>query len=93
METEEPSEDVPSAAEGHFVYVQTNSRHRRHGLSLLSPPNMYQEKFAPFLHRTPSKRDGFWIWMPAQGYVSVPRQGQAGANGRGGANSNLLRYG
>ncbi|XP_063443397.1 uncharacterized protein LOC134723778 [Mytilus trossulus] len=88
------ADETPSESEGHFVYVNTNpSRQRRNGLSLLAPPNMYQQKFAPFLHKTPAKRDGFWIWMPAQGYVSVPRQGQAGANGRGGANSNLLRYG
>ena len=86
--------DVPSAeSEGRYAYVVTDLRQRRNGLSLLPPPNMYQQKFAPFLHKSPSKRDGFWIWMPAQGYVSVPRQGSTGGRRKGGSNSNLLRYG
>jgi hypothetical protein len=53
--------DVPSAeSEGRYAYVVTDLRQRRNGLSLLPPPNMYQQKFAPFLHKSPSKRDGLF---------------------------------
>lgn len=46
------------------------------------------------LERSPSKRDdGYWIWMPAHGYMPIPRdeveEQQSGQESMG----NLLRYG
>ena len=65
------------------------------GLSLEAPPNVYSNKIKRY-NRFPlstSKRNGFWIWMPAQGYVSVPAEQLAGGSSTGSGSGNLLRYG
>ena len=75
-------------------YLYNNMR--RNGLSLLPPPSVYMNKLQPYIQK-PSKRnrhDGFWIWMPAQGYVSVPQEEVAGGSSKGnGGGGNVLRYG
>ncbi|KAK3581725.1 hypothetical protein CHS0354_015494 [Potamilus streckersoni] len=61
--------------------------------ALLAPPRVYMDKVEPYLQKRTAKRDGFWIWMPAQGYVSVPREEVSGGTSKGSSTSNLLRYG
>jgi hypothetical protein len=41
---------------------------------LQAPPNYYAARLANYLRPVEAKRDdGYWIWMPAHGYMSVPR--------------------
>ncbi|KAH3701087.1 hypothetical protein DPMN_076071 [Dreissena polymorpha] len=63
------------------------------GLSLQAPPHVYMNKLKRYFDAdAKNKRSGFWIWMPAQGYVSVPNeQISEGTKGNGGGN--VLRYG
>ena len=72
-------------------YLFSNMRHN--GLSLLPPPSVYMNKLQPYIQKPPSKRNGFWIWMPAQGYVSVPQEEVAGGQSKGNGAGNVLRYG
>ena len=45
------------------------------------------------LKRSYEKRNnGVWIWMPAQGYVPVPKD-QINGNGSQGKNGKIMRYG
>jgi len=37
--------------------------------------------------------NGAWIWMPAQGYVSVSKNQQASAGDAGGKHGRIMRYG
>nr|QUP52024.1 NKY-2 [Urechis unicinctus] len=39
------------------------------------------------------RNDGIWIWMPAQGYVSVPKQQQAIGDEASGKPGKIMRYG
>ena len=83
---------------GSLAYVLSNFRNMRQrrndGYSIFAPPSGLS-KLSPHYRAPMKKRDrhGFWIWMPAQGYVSVPRGEVAGGDRKGGSNSNLLRYG
>jgi hypothetical protein len=98
-----PNKDAAGAPaevreQSRLQYILANLR-RRAELSAIAPPNVYQNKMAPYgnaptapMKRASADGDGFWIWMPAQGYVNVPRDEAAGAGG-GASNSNLLRYG
>lgn len=89
-----PVDDVEEVEnQPNLRYLLSNMRHN--GLSLLPPPSVYMNKLQPFIE-TPSKRnryDGFWIWMPAQGYVSVPQEEAAGGASKGNGAGNVLRYG
>lgn len=62
------------------------------GLGLEAPPHVYMNKLKRYFNaEAKNKRNGFWIWMPAQGYVSVPsEQFSEGSKTNGG---NVLRYG
>nr|AXN93530.1 IWMPxxGYxxVP [Mizuhopecten yessoensis] len=66
---------------------------RRSGLSLLAPPSVYGSKFAPYLQKTPDKRARYLIWMPAQGYVSVPQEDISNGGGGSPSSSKVFRYG
>lgn len=46
-----------------------------------------------FKYRQDKRNDGIWIWMPAQGYVSVPKQQQAMENDANGKPGKIMRYG
>ena len=63
------------------------------GLGLQAPPHVYMNKLKRYFNAEgKNKRNGFWIWMPAQGYVSVPNEQFAeGSKTNGGGN--VLRYG
>jgi len=66
---------------------------RRRSAELQAPPHYY-ERMAGMLRSAPSKRDdGYWIWMPAHGYMSVPRDEVAASSGDKDSMGNLLRYG
>ena len=39
------------------------------------------------------RNNGIWIWMPAQGYVSVPKDQQALANADANKQGKIMRYG
>jgi len=66
---------------------------RRRSAELQAPPHYY-ERLAGMLRSAPAKRDdGYWIWMPAHGYMSVPRDEVAAASGDKDSVGNLLRYG
>lgn len=91
--TAEPDVEPAASQDSRLAYLLSNLRNPN-GVSLLAPPSIYKSKFKPSHQSTPTKRDGgFWIWMPAQGYVPVPRQDAGGESGRGSGSSNLLRYG
>lgn len=67
---------------------------RRRSSEMQAPPNYYESRLASYLRPVQAKRDdGYWIWMPAHGYMSVPRD-EAGTNsGDKDIMGNLLRYG
>ena len=85
-----PVDDVEDESPQNIRYLLNSLRHN--GLSLLAPPSVYMNKLQPYLQKPPSKRNGFWIWMPAQGYVSVPQE-EAEASSKGNGAGNVLRYG
>lgn len=67
---------------------------RRRSAELQAPPHYYASRLAAYLHSAPSKRDdGYWIWMPAHGYMSVPRDEVVSSSGDKDGMGNLLRYG
>lgn len=39
------------------------------------------------------RNNGAWVWMPAQGYVSLPKTQQTADAGAGGKNGKVMRYG
>ena len=66
---------------------------RRRSAELQAPPHYYASRLAAYLHSAPSKRDdGYWIWMPAHGYMSVPRDEVVSSSGDKDGMGNLLRY-
>ncbi|KAK7089850.1 uncharacterized protein [Littorina saxatilis] len=69
---------------------------RRRSAELQAPPHIYASRLASYLRPSPSKRDpdgGYWIWMPAHGYMSVPRDEVVSSSGDKDSMGNLLRYG
>ena len=70
---------------------------RRRSAELQAPPPHYYASrlgAGAFLGPAPSKRDdSFWIWMPAHGYMSVPRDELVASSGDKDGMGNLLRYG
>ncbi|CAG5123608.1 unnamed protein product [Candidula unifasciata] len=77
----------------------TSSRHGTLGLllrkrsleaALRAPPSIYSES----LIESPAKRDdGYWIWMPAHGYMPIPTDDAPEQQGGRDSMGNLLRYG
>lgn len=66
---------------------------RRRSSELQGPPQIYADQLAEYLQAVPIKRnDGYWIWMPAHGYMSVPRDEPLSNREKDGT-GNLLRYG
>lgn len=63
-------------------------------LSPEAPPHVYMNKLKRYLHESKStaKRNGFWIWMPAQGYVPVKEDDRPSETKSTGS-SGVLRYG
>ena len=59
--------------------------------ALMMPPSGYQGRLPSYYDRTLSKREPLWIWMPAQGYVPVPRT--SNINTSDGSGSSVIRYG
>ena len=53
---------------------------------------MYKFLIYPFAFQVDKRNNGIWIWMPAQGYVSVPHQ-QDGAAADEGKPGKIMRYG
>ena len=89
-------------AEEHMNRIQ-NNHILREILHSKSTPNAQQssskygvhKRFSntPYLKYKLNKRNnGIWIWMPAQGYVSVPRQQEAGENSVA-KPGKIMRYG
>lgn len=67
---------------------------RRRSALLQAPPQYYTPRLANYLQEAPSKRDdGYWIWMPAHGYISMPRDESSIQSGNRNSMDNLLRYG
>lgn len=62
------------------------------GVSLQAPPQAYVENLKRYFHDK-SKRNGFWIWMPAQGYVSMPNEQIPGGASKSQGGGSVLRYG
>uniref|UniRef100_A0A0B6Z3P1 Uncharacterized protein n=1 Tax=Arion vulgaris TaxID=1028688 RepID=A0A0B6Z3P1_9EUPU len=55
-----------------------------------APPSIYSES----LIESPSKRDdGYWIWMPAHGYMPIPTDDAPEQPKDRDSMGNLLRYG
>lgn len=75
-----------SASLGHIL--------RRRSAEMQAPPNYYESRLASYLRPVQAKRDdGYWIWMPAHGYMSVPRDEVPASSGDKDSMGNLLRYG
>lgn len=90
------TEGAVDTQEGGLSYILNNLRQKRtNRLSLLAPPYAYHHKLAPFLQQTAAKRGegGFWIWMPAQGYISVPKDDEGANAGANPSKGSILRYG
>lgn len=52
------------------------------------------KRFSDFMPYIKSKKNnGIWIWMPAQGYVSVPKDQQALENAEAAKQGKIMRYG
>lgn len=90
---------VPTDREmgGELAYILSNIRQKlrntdSESFPVLLQPSSLNAKRSIFGNRSTQKRGGIWIWMPAQGYVSVPRDEVSGGGSKG-ASSNLLRYG
>jgi len=62
---------------------------------VLRDPAAYDADYATDDDLASSKRsgNGAWIWMPAQGYVSVSKNQQASAGDAGGKHGRIMRYG
>jgi len=67
--------------------TESNSEFPKRGLSNTFVPGM---NTVSLKKRNPPD-NGVWIWMPAQGYISVPQQQSEGGNGAG--SGKLMRYG
>jgi hypothetical protein len=55
------------------------------------PMNKRFSDFMPYIKS--KKNNGIWIWMPAQGYVSVPKDQQALENAEAAKQGKIMRYG
>lgn len=99
---EADAERLRAAQASHYIHAKDWMRlllqNPEHSTKNAMNSPVYQEKrFAnlglPYLKYHYDKRNnGVWIWMPAQGYVSVPRkQQQAGAGD--GKSGKIMRYG
>ncbi|KAK7497098.1 hypothetical protein BaRGS_00011628 [Batillaria attramentaria] len=68
---------------------------RRRSSELQAPPQIYAPRFGNMMHAAPVKRDDgvYWIWMPASGYMSVPRDEVVAQSRDTDGMGNLLRYG
>lgn len=88
---EEIEEDAAENLLPNIRYFLNNMKND--GMGLEAPPHVYMNKLKRYFSaEAKNKRNGFWIWMPAQGYVSVPSEQMAeGSNKNGGGN--VLRYG
>lgn len=88
---EEIEEDAAENFPPNIRYFLNNMKND--GLGLEAPPHVYMNKLKRYFNaEAKNKRNGFWIWMPAQGYVSVPSEQYAeGSKNNGGGN--VLRYG
>lgn len=82
---------------GELAYILSNIRQKLRSTDsdsypVLLQPSSINAKRSRFGNPSTKKRGGIWIWMPAQGYVSVPRDEVGGTSNKG-SSSNLLRYG
>lgn len=86
------NDDVETPFSADSIGYIVGKLQRRSGLSLLAPPSVYGSKFASYAQNPPDKRARYLIWMPAQGYVSVPQEDISNVAGSS-ASSKLFRYG
>lgn len=63
---------------------------RSSGLSGISRILNFNNALRTSLEKRSGGSQGTWIWMPAQGYVSVPHQEEGDAVGK---NGKMMRYG
>lgn len=90
----ELAEKPITSENSYLTWLRYLLRQNKHAPSASSVHKRFTEFSVPyFKYRQDKRNDGIWIWMPAQGYVSVPKQQQAVddlANGKGGK---IMRYG
>lgn len=91
-ELEDIAEDAADNFPPNLRYFLNNMKND--GISLEAPPHVYMNKLKRYLHdsKSTAKRNGFWIWMPAQGYVPVDSSDRT-AESKSSGSANVLRYG
>jgi len=91
-ELEELAEDAAERFPPNIRYFLNNMKND--GLALEAPPHVYMNKLKRYLHdsKAADKRNGFWIWMPAQGYVPVEPNDKNG-DSKGSSGGNIFRFG
>jgi len=62
------------------------------------PHHAQEKRFTSFgmpyiKYRVDKRNNGVWIWMPAQGYVSVPKQQQSLTEDASSKQGKIMRYG
>lgn len=62
--------------------------------SPIPPGSTLQAKLQSYINaQSPmAKRDGYWVWMPAQGFVPIPKQNGVGSS-KSASHTKILRYG
>ena len=59
-----------------------------------APQKRFSSFGMPYIkYRVDKRNNGVWIWMPAQGYVSVPKQQQALSVDASAKQGKIMRYG
>ncbi|KAL4229265.1 hypothetical protein ACF0H5_012305 [Mactra antiquata] len=90
-ELEEITEDAVQGFPPNLRYFLNNMNNE--GLRLEAPPHAYMNKLKRYLHDTKTdKRNGYWIWMPAQGYVPVEPNDKS-TETKGSNGGNIFRFG
>lgn len=90
-ELEEITEDAAGNFPPNIRFLLNNLKNE--GVALEAPPRVYMNKLKRYLHETKAdKRNGYWIWMPAQGYVPVEPSSKS-AESKGSNGGNIFRFG
>ena len=77
----------------YLTWLRYLLRQNKHAPTASAEKRFTEFSMPYFKYRQDKRNDGIWIWMPAQGYVSVPKQQQAIENDANGKPGKIMRYG
>ena len=83
----------PVSQNSYLQWLRLLLQQPRNEEAQMIPQKRFTDLSMPYVkYKVDKRNNGVWIWMPAQGYVSVPHQQEEGDNALG-KPGKIMRYG